>query len=55
MKTVKLGQRYSFTRKEISDWSYIAGGKMHGNYTLRVALESMPKEEAEALKKRIWW
>jgi uncharacterized protein YegJ (DUF2314 family) len=34
---------------------YMAGGKMQGNYTLRVELESMPKEQAEALKKQIGW
>ena len=34
---------------------YMANGKMQGNYTLRVELESMPPKEAEALKKKIGW
>jgi len=55
VKKVKFGQEYSFTRSEISDWMYMANGKMHGNYTLRVELESMPPKEADALKKKIGW
>jgi uncharacterized protein YegJ (DUF2314 family) len=52
---VKFGQEYYFTRSEISDWMYMANGKMQGNYTLRVELESMPPREADALKKKIGW
>jgi len=55
VKKVTFGQKYSFTRSEVSDWMYMANGKMQGNYTLRVELESMPPEEAEALKKKIGW
>jgi len=55
VKKVKLGQRYSFSRNDVSDWMYMSHGKMQGNYTLRVILESMPKDEAEALKKKIGW
>jgi uncharacterized protein YegJ (DUF2314 family) len=55
VKKVKFGQEYRFTRSEISDWMYMAKGKMQGNYTLRVELESMPPEEASALKKKIGW
>ena len=55
VKKVTLGQTYSFTRGEVSDWMYMANGTMQGNYTLRVALESMPSEEAETLKKNIGW
>ena len=55
VKKVKFGQEYTFTRSEISDWMYMAKGKMQGNYTLRVELESMPPKEADALKKKIGW
>jgi len=55
VKKVKLGQEYTFTRNEISDWMYMAAGKMQGNYTLRVELESMPPKEAAALKRKIGW
>jgi uncharacterized protein YegJ (DUF2314 family) len=55
VKKVQFGQEYRFTRSEISDWMYMAKGKMQGNYTLRVELESMPAKEANALKKKIGW
>jgi uncharacterized protein YegJ (DUF2314 family) len=55
VKKVKFGQEYSFTRSEITDWMYMDKGKMQGNYTLRVELESMPPKEADALKKKIGW
>jgi uncharacterized protein YegJ (DUF2314 family) len=55
VKKVKFGQDYSFSRDEISDWMYMAKGKMQGNYTLRVELESMPPKEAAALKQKIGW
>src|SRR3954464_14718447 len=55
VKKVKLGQEYRFTRSEISDWMYMAKGKMQGNYTLRVELESMPPKEADAMRRKIGW
>ena len=55
VKHVKLGQKYSFSRADISDWMYMSGGTMQGNYTLRVVMQYMPEDEAEALKKRIGW
>jgi uncharacterized protein YegJ (DUF2314 family) len=55
VKNVKFGQTYKFRRGDVSDWMYIANGRMEGNYTLRVELESMPPKEADALKKQIGW
>ncbi len=55
VKKVKFGQDYSFTRNEVSDWMYMSNGKMQGNYTLRVELESMTPKEAQALKRKIGW
>jgi len=55
VKKVKFGQAYTFARSDVSDWMYISNGKMQGNYTLRVELESMPRKEADALKKKIGW
>lgn len=55
VKAVSFGQEYRFTRSDVSDWMYMANGKMQGNYTLKVELESMPPQEAEALKKQIGW
>ncbi len=55
VSNVKLGQRYNFTKDDISDWMYMSNGKMQGNRTLRVLMESMPKEEADALKQQFGW
>lgn len=55
VRNVEFGQKYSFRKSEIVDWMYMANGKMQGNYTLRVMLESMPKEEAEEIKKNVGW
>lgn len=55
VKKVKMGQTYTFTRSEVSDWMYLSNGTMQGNYTLRVGLESMPPAEAAAMRKQVGW
>ena len=55
VECVKLGERYSFAKEDISDWMYMSNGRMQGNYTLRVALESMPPEKAAAIKTAFGW
>jgi len=47
---VKMGQKWSVKKSEISDWMFIRDGKMHGNYTVRPLLKTMPEEKAEAIK-----
>lgn len=47
---VKIGQKWSIKKGEISDWMFMRGGKMHGNYTMRPLLKTMPPEEAAKLK-----
>lgn len=46
---LKLGARYSFDREMISDWMYRENGKIHGGYSIRALLPTMPKDQAEAL------
>ena len=55
VKSVKAGQKYTFSRADVSDWMYMSNKTMQGNRTLRVTLKSMPKEKAEALKRAIGW
>ena len=55
VKNVKYGQKYEFTFADVSDWLYMSNNVMQGNYTLRVILKSMPKREAEKLKKQLGW
>ena len=43
----KMGQQYSLSKTEISDWMFMRDGKMHGNYTLRPLLVTMPESKAE--------
>ena len=44
---VEFGQSWTIKKAEISDWMFMRGGKMYGNYTMRPLLKTMPKEEAE--------
>ena len=51
--TVKLGDPITVKKEEIADWLYLEGGKMHGNYTMRVLLKQMSPEEADHWKKML--
>ncbi|TWT94795.1 hypothetical protein Pla108_36450 [Botrimarina colliarenosi] len=46
VSNVTMGQQYSLGKTEISDWMFIRDGKMHGNYTMRPLLATMPEAEA---------
>ena len=50
VSNVKRGQKWSVKKSEISDWLFMRDGKMHGNYTLRPLLKTMPKEKAAKLE-----
>lgn len=50
---VKLGQRITINEADISDWMYLRGGKMVGNYTLRALFKEMPKDEVEKYKQML--
>ena len=43
---VKSGQKWTVKKSAISDWMFMRDGKMHGNYTMRPLLKTMPEEEA---------
>lgn len=43
---VKLGDRIEIPAADISDWTFMRGGKIHGNYTLRPLLKHLPADEA---------
>lgn len=44
---VTEGQVYEASIDDVTDWMHLRDGLMHGNYTLRVLLPRMPKQEAE--------
>lgn len=54
VKSVKMGERYSFGRNQIVDWIYIdkVQKQMVGNFTLCALLTKESAQEAEAMKKR---
>ena len=47
---VKVGQKWSVKKSEISDWLFMRGGKMYGNYTVRPLLKTMPEEDAAKIR-----
>ena len=53
VSSVAYGQSVSVRKTEITDWLYIEGGRMYGNYTLRVLLPRMPKAEADKMRSRL--
>lgn len=54
IKTVKLGQVYTFSKDQVVDWTYIdlAARKMVGNFTACALLSKESPEEAELMKKQ---
>lgn len=50
VKNVKIGQAWKVKKEGISDWMFMREDKMHGNYTMRPLLKTLPKEEAEQLR-----
>ena len=54
VKGVSFGQRYSFPREHIVDWTYIDRNerRMLGNFTVCALLTKEPPAEAEAAKKK---
>jgi len=47
---LRLGVRYRFHGDAISDWMYRQDGKIHGGYSLRALLPTMPAEQADVMK-----
>lgn len=47
---VKIGQEWTIKKSEISDWMFMRDGKIHGNYTMRPLLKTMPDDEAERFR-----
>lgn len=43
---LEAGSPVTFTRDQISDWSYVKDGKMYGHYTTRVVVKHLGSAEA---------
>jgi uncharacterized protein YegJ (DUF2314 family) len=50
VKSVKFGQRIEVPEADITDWMFLRGDKIVGNYTVRPLLKSMPKEKADKVR-----
>lgn len=51
--TVKYGQKWSLKKEEISDWMYTKNDRIYGGYTIDPLLDSMPADEAKALREQL--
>ena len=45
---IHFGQSLGASEDEIVDWMFMRDGKMHGNFTMRPLLETLPEEVATA-------
>ena len=50
---VTFGQEWIIAKGDISDWLFMRDGKMHGNYTMRPLLKTMPEAEAERFRQML--
>ena len=50
VNNVTIGQKWTIKKGEISDWMFMRNGKIHGNYTMRPLLKTLPAEQAEAYR-----
>jgi uncharacterized protein YegJ (DUF2314 family) len=55
VKVVTVGQKVSFNKDLVSDWSFSNNGVRKGSYTLKVLLKRMPKEQADYYKEAVGW
>lgn len=46
VSNVKIGQPWTVKKGDISDWMFMRDGKMHGNYTMRPLLKTLPAADA---------
>ena len=52
VRSVAAGQIIQFSEGEITDWMYMDGGKMKGNYSACALLQREPKDQRDAVKNR---
>jgi uncharacterized protein YegJ (DUF2314 family) len=50
VSNVEFGQKWTIAKSDISDWMFMRDGKIHGNYTMRPLLKTLPPDEAEELR-----
>lgn len=50
VSNVTIGQKWTIAKADISDWMFMREGKIHGNYTMRPLLATLPADEAEQMR-----
>lgn len=50
---VEFGQPWTVRKMEITDWMFTRNNKIHGNYTMRPLLKTLPEEQAEEMRSRL--
>lgn len=50
VSNVKIGQKWTLKKSEISDWMFMRDNKMYGNYTMRPLLKTMPEKTAAKMR-----
>ncbi len=53
VENVKMGQKWSVKKEEISDWMYVRGKLIYGGYTIDPLLPTFPKDQADSLRARL--
>ena len=53
VKNVKIGQTWTFTKEDVSDWMYRQDGKIHGGFSIRVLLKMAPPEQAKGIREML--
>lgn len=49
VSNVSFGDEWTVSWSQISDWMFVRDGKIHGNYTMRPLLKTLPPEKARQL------
>ncbi len=53
VENVSIGQKWKIAKKDISDWMFMRDGKIHGNYTMRPLLKTLPEAQAKRLREML--
>jgi uncharacterized protein YegJ (DUF2314 family) len=53
VNNVKLGQKWTAKKNEISDWMFLKDGKVYGNFTVRPLLKTMSDDQVKAYREKL--
>ena len=53
VNNVKFGQEWKIKKEKISDWMYVRGDKIYGGYTIDPLLATMPRQQADEMRRQL--